>query len=582
MNRQQIEKLVTMICGPALCLLILVECFLLITTSTDSDLMALKMPFMCMLVVQALMAAALVTIAINNALSSDARSAMLEESLKTLASQTKTKSEKTDVYEILNDSIAEVCTELTESKRMEKMLLDRAIDVIFVIDITGNIVSINKACEKYWGYKKEEVVGRPLQALLEGDDANRPMDSILGAAKSIDKLVFESKLRKKDGYLLDIVVTGHWSARESGLFCIAHDITQQKLVERMVRLSEQRLRLTLEALPAGVVILTESGNIEFANRYAAQLLDFSAEQLTKMPVSQLFKDNVLEHSYGTPTSESIESTALGQHNQPIPVEIWRSNIEMGDGEKILLVFQDKTAHYELERMKAEFIAMVTHDLRAPLTSVTGILTFLEQGALGQMTEKGKEMAARTRRECQNMLRLLNDMLQLEKIEVGSFELQCSDFDLHLTAKDAIENVRAAAEAKGVSILDSLSETSCYGDSQRLNQVLINLLTNAIKYAPEKSQIEVRMREKENFVVIEVADQGRGIPQNKIKRIFEKFEQVDATDAREKGGTGLGLAICKAIVTQHGGEIGVESVEGQGSTFWFSVPKVAVAAKVPAN
>ena len=522
------------------------------------------------------MSAALVMVSINSAVSTDSRSELLDESMKVLSTQIKKKSDKEDVYEVLHDAINEVCNELTESKRMEKMLLDRAIDVIFVIDITGNIVSINKACEKSWGHKREDVIGRPLQALLEGDDANRPMDSILGAAKSIDKLVFESKLRKKDGYLLDIVVTGHWSARESGLFCIAHDITQQKLVERMVRLSEQRLRLTLEALPAGVLVATESGKIEFANRCAAKWLDFSAEELSDMNVSQVFKDRVLDHGYSEVENESIESLAMGQHNIAIPVEIWRSNIDMADGDKILLVFLDKTAHYELERMKTEFIAMVTHDLRAPLTSVTGILTFLEQGALGQMTEKGKEMAARTRRDCQNMLRLLNDMLQLEKIEVGSFELECKNITFSRTAKDAVESVRGTAEQKRVTLTDSLSDTTCWGDEQRLHQVLTNLLTNAIKYAPEGSQIEVRMRDKEDFVVIEVADQGRGIPQAKIKRIFEKFEQVDSGDAREKGGTGLGLAICKAIVAQHGGEIGVESIEGQGSTFWFSIPKVPLS------
>ena len=534
--------------------------------------MALKTPLLIMLVVQAIMTAGLVMVSINSAVSGENHASMLDESLKLLSTQIKKKSDKEDFYEVLVDAINEVSNELTESKRMEKMLLDRAIDVIFVIDITGNIVSINKACEKSWGYPRTDVIGKPLQNFLEGEDANRPMDSILGAAKSIDKLVFESKLRKKDGYLLDIVVTGHWSARESGLFCIAHDITQQKLVERMVRLSEQRLRLTLEALPAGVLVAQENGKIEFANRCAAQWLDYSAEQLSDMNVSQVFKDKVLDQGYGMPSNESIESSTLGQNNNTMPVEIWRSNIEMAEGEKILLVFLDKTAHYELERMKTEFIAMVTHDLRAPLTSVTGILTFLEQGALGQMNEKGKEMAARTRRDCNNMLRLLNDMLQLEKIEVGSFELTCSDVTLNVMAKDAIESVRPAADAKKVSISDNLVSTNCWGDEQRLNQVLTNLLTNAIKYAPEGSMIEVRMRDKDNVVVVEVADQGRGIPQDKVKRIFEKFEQVEASDAREKGGTGLGLAICKAIVAQHGGEIGVESIEGQGSTFWFSIPK----------
>jgi PAS domain S-box-containing protein len=357
----------------------------------------------------------------------------------------------------LEQLLNELGLQLSEYRRTARELIDRAVDVICVIDFSGQIATVNQACKSAWGYTQAELEGQPLATLFETDEANRIMGSVLGASRSIDKIVFESRLRRKDGELIDVIWTGHWSARERGFFCIVHDVSQQK---------------------------------------------------------------------------------------------------------------------QLERLKAEFIAMVTHDIRAPLATVEGVLSLMEQGVLGEMSEKGKKIAQGTRRECGRLLRLLNDMLQLEKIEAGSFDLECSEIDLSTVAADTVESAHSFAEAQGVKFELSCAPAACWGDEIRISQVLLNLLTNAIKYTPEKSAVSVIVEKRPGSAYIAVRDYGRGIPAEKLEKIFDKFEQVSSADAREKQGTGLGLAICKAIISQHGGEIGVESQIGKGSTFWFSIPDKA--------
>lgn len=472
--------------------------------------------------------------------------------------------------------------ELAELRRKQKLIIDRAVDVICVVDTDSKFVSINQACEKAWGYGRNELIGLPVTTVLpvpEGEVSGGFSGQILGAAKSIDKVSFESKLRCKDGRLLDVMWTGHWSASEGGLFCIIHDITAQKMIEQTIRNSEQRLRLTLEALPAGVLVCDANGTVEFANRAAATMLNCAATAVSGGQLSQYLADEMDLSKLSAQAEAGLNTMARQAGGTSLPIEVWGSKIQMTDASKNLIVFLDKTADYELERVKREFLAMVTHDIRSPLTAVEGILTLMEQGVLGEVSDRGRQMAERAHKECDRMLRLLNDMLEAEKIESGSFPIECTEIPMDATVRDAVESVRQTALAKSVDINAQLESISCWGDHQRIVQVVVNLLTNAVKYSPENTTITVSLYTADDFAVVCVADQGRGIPADKVDSIFKKFEQVDASDSKEKRGIGLGLAICKAIIEQHGGKIGVESKPGAGSRFWFTIPRsVAVAGQ----
>jgi PAS domain S-box-containing protein len=406
---------------------------------------------------------------ITAAFKSIQRSAELASSLQSawqlIQNQLKRKGDGKPVSsEQMKQSLNELCSELSEHRRTARELFDRAVDVICVVNTSGEIQTVNKACQSAWGYSPSELEGKPVQSLFEKDEADRIMPNILGAALSIDKIVFESRICRKDGALVDVIWTGHWSVREQGLYCIVHDVSQQK---------------------------------------------------------------------------------------------------------------------QLERTKQEFVAMVTHDIRGPLATIEAMLGLMEVGVLGQINDKGQRIAQGTRKQCQHLLRLLNDMLQLDKMEAGSFDLVCEQMDVANVAQDAVENVRHLTEAKHLTVNQQVQHINCWADELRVIQVILNLLTNAIKYSPENSTIDVKVEDRGSFAYVAVTDRGRGIPPEKTSRIFEKFEQVSSSDARDKQGTGLGLAICKGIVTQHGGEIGVQSVLEQGSTFWFTIPKAPVTATVSA-
>lgn len=231
---------------------------------------------------------------------------------------------------------------------------------------------------------------------------------------------------------------------------------------------------------------------------------------------------------------------------------------------------------EVEEMKQQFVAMISHDLRTPLTSVCGFLEMLEHGAYGSLSDQGQQRTQLAERNISRLISLINDLLDMEKLESGRLELAPETIPLEPVAVRSVDAVRVFAEQHKVNIVIEPMDCTVYADGNRLVQVLVNLISNAVKFSPADSTITVSARPKGDLIDVRIADQGRGVPPQFREAIFERFRQVKTTDATQKGGTGLGLAICKAIVEQHGGAIGVESEEGKGSTFWFTVPVRPIA------
>jgi len=250
-----------------------------------------------------------------------------------------------------------------------------------------------------------------------------------------------------------------------------------------------------------------------------------------------------------------------------------SPIRNDDGHTLgaVLAFRDMTERRAVEHMKDEFISVVSHELRTPLTAIRGSLGLLASGKLCQNQASCQRMAAVGVANADRLVRLVNDILDLERIESGRVNMEkklCDSAELMRVAADLM---RVMADGQGVTLSVEPFSASIRVDSDRITQVLINLLGNAIKFSIQGSLVLLTAEHREGEIVFEVRDRGRGIPASKLSRIFERFQQVDASDSREKGGTGLGLAICRTIVAQHGGRIWVESAVGQGSSFFFSLP-----------
>jgi signal transduction histidine kinase len=243
----------------------------------------------------------------------------------------------------------------------------------------------------------------------------------------------------------------------------------------------------------------------------------------------------------------------------------------------------KMAHdlQAIDKLKSEFSAMITHDLRAPLASILTNLQLIEQDLPDDATAKTRQRLNRAENSCELLLKLIADLLQLDKLESGKLELEFDKVSAAQLVDQSIEAVQDLAEKNGIRLGKAIAEADFLGDRDRLVQVLINLLSNAIKFSPPDSQVAVSVEQDgAGWLVFKVSDRGRGIPASEQKKIFDRFQQVELDDAKLKGGSGLGLAICKAIITEHNGEIGVESQEGQGSTFWFRIPSLKVGLALP--
>jgi signal transduction histidine kinase len=255
----------------------------------------------------------------------------------------------------------------------------------------------------------------------------------------------------------------------------------------------------------------------------------------------------------------------------------------GDGKAgkavgVVVAFTDTTERRALDRMKDEFISTVSHELRTPLTSLRAALGLVTGGSLASRPDKMKHMLEIATGNTDRLVSLVNDILELERIGSGKAELHytmCSADDLFRRAAGLQQT--GAAKAR-IRITFNSQGVNVWADPDRILQTLTNLISNAIKFSPAGSEIHLQARRvvdssgaAENEAELMVKDQGRGIPADKLETIFERFQQVDASDSRAMGGTGLGLAICRSIIAQHGGRIWATSTVGKGSTFHFTLP-----------
>jgi PAS domain S-box-containing protein len=250
--------------------------------------------------------------------------------------------------------------------------------------------------------------------------------------------------------------------------------------------------------------------------------------------------------------------------------------ENGQMESVFSLALDVTHRHQVEKMKDEFIAVVSHELRTPMTSIYGSLKMLASGLLSQQPEKEKRLLTIAVDSTDRLMRLVNDILDIERIESGTVQMVKSVCKVSELMAKSVDIIQPLADKAGIQIGVSNSGGNVWVDSDRMIQTFTNLLGNAIKFSPKDSTIWFTANKQAGQMLFQVRDRGRGIPADKLGIIFERFQQVDASDARNAEGTGLGLAICRSIIEQHGGHLWVESILGEGSTF------SCILARSPSN
>jgi PAS domain S-box-containing protein len=473
---------------------------------------------------------------------------------------------------------------LAEASRKERAIVENAADVICSIDIDGKFVAVNPACEATWGYLPDELAGRRFIELIAPEDVNLTIKAMRAIKSQKGTMPFENRTKRKDGSLINVLWSAYWSEAERSMFCVAHNITERKLAEEAVKASELRIRTVIENMIVALVIITKDGQIESVNPSAERIFGYRAEEMVGKHVLMLFADakifavenendcsQFMENLYQRALYKIGEFDCLKRTGEDLPVELSLTEFQTQEGTRFMANILDVSERREVERLKKEFVATVSHELRTPLTSIRGSLGLLIAGAMGSLPEKAKQMVSLAERNTLRLIALINDILDIEKLEAGKLDMVFNTVAIDPVIERSLEAVRAFAEQNGVKLEAQRSEANVYADGDRLVQVIVNLLSNAVKFSPKGETVTIAVEELPKWIEVKVVDRGRGIPEKYKNLLFQRFQQVEASDARKKGGTGLGLAICKGIVEQHGGSIGVDSQEGKGSVFWFRIP-----------
>jgi PAS domain S-box-containing protein len=351
-------------------------------------------------------------------------------------------------------------------------------------------------------------------------------------------------------------------------------LIRRKQVEDALKASEERFRRLATASNDGVVI-TRGGHFLEVNAAFLRMSGFPNGDLPPAVVAEYIAPEHREEVIRR-MRDNVEGTYYATFIRPDGTRfeaevIAKPCVYKGEPARIAVI-RDVTEWRRLDRMKSEFVSTVSHELRTPLTSIRGALGLLEGGVGGAMAPKAHDLLRMARENSERLIRLINELLDLDKIEAGKLELKYVTLTPSAIVRTTLDGIAAMADEHKIRLVERVeAHRSFSADRDRLVQVLTNLLSNAIKFSPSGSAVEVEATATPTTVRFAVHNEGPGIPVADRGRLFARFQQLDSGDNRRRGGTGLGLAISKAIVEQHGGRIGVHSEANVRTTFWFEIP-----------
>ncbi|EKV00227.1 PAS domain S-box [Leptolyngbya sp. PCC 7375] len=474
------------------------------------------------------------------------------------------------------------------SQQTLENIFDLAGEAIICVDQRQTIRLFNQAAERIFGYMAAEAINQPLDLLLPAAFKVIHQQHVdkFGKASVPSLRMGERRSnvsgRRKNGEIFPAEASISKSRTKDGLVwytVMLQDITERLRAEAAIRRSEEQLRKTTNALPVLIAYIDAEECYRFNNRAYEDWLGVPYESLEGQSLATALGPEI----YGT--IQPYLRQALDGQSVTFEVEFpgsdspyrwvsvsYQPDIHDGRVRGCFAMTQDISDHKAAGQLKNEFVSVVSHELRTPLTSIHGALKLLTTGQLGQLQPQGQELLEIALSNTERLTRLINDVLDLERIESGRIKMIKVQCQVAEVLQKAAQAMMPMAQTHGVTVQVLPSDTYIYADPDHIEQTLTNLLSNAIKYSPRGETVVLKAVDHPQQVVFKVVDHGRGIPENKLETIFERFQQVDASDTRKHGGTGLGLAICREIVQHHKGRIWVTSVHGEGSTFCFSLPK----------
>jgi len=508
-----------------------------------------------------------------------------------------------------------VARDITELKRAEqalrlseernRLLFESNPHPVWVYDLESlAIIDVNEAAIRNYGYSREEFLTLTIKDIRPAEDIPEVLQSIAKSGTVLE----ENRTwrhRRKNGTLLDVDVTSHplvYAGRNARLV-VSTDITKRKQAEEALRLSEERFRMLVSGVKDyAIFMLDPDGRVATWNSGAERFKGYQENEIIGQPFSRFYTPE--DNARMKPAEELRVAAAEGR----VEDEGWRVRKDgsrfwadvvitaLRDSQGKLLGFSKITrditerkqtqealvkAKEEAERsnkFKDQFLSTMSHELRTPLNAVLGFSDLLTEERYGPLNERQQRYVTHIHTGGKHLLRLINDILDLSKIEAGRLQLAIESVPVDASFAEVTDTLRPLADKKSQSLtVHGTSDLSVRADSTRFKQILMNLLGNAIKFAPERGTIDLAAQQLGDVVRVEVRDSGPGIPLEEQQRIFEAFHRLRQS---EKGveGTGLGLAITRRLVELHGGQLNLESKPASGSCFYFTLPAVPTLEK----
>lgn len=509
---------------------------------------------------------------------------------------------KTDQYEELGDlasSIQALMTDVTEKRKDLKdqlsflqNLIDTIPGPIFYKDREYRYIGCNTAFEDYIGIPREELIGKSVFDIAPPELANVYNQADADLWEQGGQQVYEARVKYADGSLHDVIyykkIFKDAKGEPAGLIGTFLDISDRKKSENNLqealseaRIAKEQVDNILRCTADGLIVTDRRNRITHINQIAEEVLGVSADDVYGKAFTKLFVNPQLRKQAKEFLNEADQESQqfdfklnLSGAQFPLIIEARSSMLSTEDGKRsgIITLLRDVSKERELDQIKSEFISTAAHEMRTPMSVIMGYIEMLlDKETFGDFEEdKKKEFLGEAYRKSEALSQIIDDLFDISRIEAGlPLPIDCAECELNDIIREVVSHYQKHSP-KHQFKLSLANETKVYVDQNKMTQVIENLVSNAVKYSRDGGEIEVESSWQDNQIQVIIRDQGQGMSEEEISRVFDKFYRVDSSDTAISG-LGLGMSIVKTIIEGHGGEINVESTEGEGTCVSLTLP-----------
>lgn len=475
-----------------------------------------------------------------------------------------------------------------EARRLS-VVADRTRSMVMILDQKGCVEWVNPAFTENTGYGIEDISGKDPRTIVRGADTDKSLTQAVDKDIEQGNSVSGTMLQyKKNGEPIWVEFERQPIRDNQGTIIqhmiVSHDVTEHIRTAEVLAERAESIRAILDTVVDAIITIDSNGTILTFNPAAERMFGIRREDALGKNVNILMSgEHRANHSrYISSYFNNHTKNVIGKNRELIakkadgtifPIELSVGEMFLGTSIRFVGIIRDISERKQLDLIKQEFVSTVSHELKTPLTSITGALGLIRTGMVGPLNEKMQEILDIAHRNSERLGMLVADILDIEKIDAGQMSYKMQECDINALIFESVLSMQPYAEKFDITLeISGCSETPIFtGDPNRITQVITNLISNGVKFSKPGGQVEIRSESTEETVMFSVSDHGEGIPEKFQELIFTRFFRVDSADDRHSSGSGLGLSICRPIIKAHGGTLSVESTPGERTVFTARIP-----------